>query len=144
MDEDENVLAVFYGNRGHVGSQLVVTNRRLLIGPIDTAIAEEILSFGLDKAGVPGIDLVKSVLTKYAPMNPANFWVKHIVDVEPTSKGSLFKAPGLRFRTATDQVVDFAVVVSPRAMNIDPRNRPARDRAVETIRAAMAQAAARG
>ena len=39
LDEMEDVLGVFYGGRGQVGQQFVVTNRRLLMGPLDTGIA---------------------------------------------------------------------------------------------------------
>lgn len=67
LDEHEDVLGVFYGSRGEWGAQFVVTNRRMLFGPLDTSLAEEILSYGFDKAGVPGIDFVKSVLERYGP-----------------------------------------------------------------------------
>ena len=69
---------------------------------IDTGIALDIESYILNKAGGPG-DLIKSVLGRYAPMNPKTIWLRHVVDVQPTNSASLFKAPGLRITTNTEQ-----------------------------------------
>ncbi len=140
LDEREDVLAVFYGNRGQVGSQFVVTNRRLLIGPLDVGLAESIVSYGLTRAGVPGVDFVKSVLSRYAPMNPRTIWLRHVTSVQPTNGATLFKAPGLRIATATDEAIDLAIVHSPRAMNFSRKNIEARDRAIEVLRDAVAVA----
>lgn len=68
IDESEDVLGVFYGSRGQVGQQIVITNRRLLLGPIDTGIALAIDAYVLNK-GVPQAgDLVKAILAHYAPL----------------------------------------------------------------------------
>jgi hypothetical protein len=138
LDEHEDVLGVFYGNRGQWGAQFVVSNRRLLFGPLD----EEILSFGLDKAGVPGVDFVRSILERYGPRSPKTLWLRHVTQVAPTHDAGLFKAPGLRINTATGEVFNLQIVHSPRAMSRDPKNNLARDRAVATIQAAAEAAKA--
>jgi hypothetical protein len=145
LDENEAVLGVFYGNRGQVGSQLVVTNRRLLIGPIDTALVTAILS-GLGKAVGAGdpVELLNNVLKSYGPMSSLTLWATHVADVQATNGASLFKAPGMRISTDTNQQIDFAVVTSPTSMSINPRNVAARVLAVQTIRTAMQQAKAAG
>ena len=136
LDEMEDVLGVFYGGRGQVGQQYVVTNRRLLMGPIDTGIALDIDAYVLN--AVPsGGDLLKNVLGHYAPMNATTLWLRHVVDVQPTNNASLFKAPGLQIRTDTEQVFDLRIVATPTTMNLSPKNTVARDRAVEVIRAAI-------
>jgi hypothetical protein len=140
LDEMEEVQGLFYGNRGQVGQQLVVTNRRILFGPIDVALATTILGYAADTAGVPGSALVKQVLDQYAPMQPLTIWLRHIAKVEPTNKASLFKPPGLRITTDTDQVIDFGIVETPTTMNVSPRNNIARDRAVETLLRAIQSA----
>ncbi len=58
----EDVLRVFYGGRGGVGQQYVVTNRRLLTGPLDTGMALEIDAYVLNHAVPGGGDLLKKVL----------------------------------------------------------------------------------
>lgn len=151
VDEFEDVLGVFYGGRGQVGQQYVVTNRRLLIGPIDTGVAQEIDAYILDQAVPGGGDLIKNILSKYAPMSPKMLWLRHVVDVHPTNNARLLKPPGLRFKTDTDQVFDLGVVVSSTTWNPSPKNNTARDRmvevllrAVEAAKAAPAPAASQG
>jgi hypothetical protein len=140
VDELEDVFGVFYGGRGQVGQQYVVTNRRLLMGPLDTGVALAIDTHILNEAVPGGGDLVKSVLAKYAPMSPATIWLRHIVDVQPTNGASLFKPPGLRLETDTDQVFDLGVVASPTTWNRSPKNTTARDRMVGVLRTAVASA----
>lgn len=73
LDEMEDVLGVFYGGRGQWGQQFVVTNRRLLMGPIDTGIAMAVNAYVLNQA-LPGVGaggLLKDVLSQYAPKNPS-------------------------------------------------------------------------
>lgn len=142
LDETEDVLGVFYGNRGQWGAQFVVTNRRLLFGPLDTGLAEEILSYGLDKAGVPGVDFVKSILERYGPRSPKTLWLRHVTQVVPTNNASLFKAPELRIDTATQEIINMQIVHEPRAMSRNPQNNLARDRAVSILRAAAEAASA--
>jgi hypothetical protein len=142
LDEMEDVVGVFYGGRGQVGQQFVVTNRRLLIGPLDTGLALEIDAYVLNQISSGGGDLVKSVLSKYAPMNPTTFWLRHVVDVQPTNNASWFKAPGLRITTDTEQVINLGIVVTAKTMSRNPKNNDARDRAVQVIRAAVQAAKA--
>jgi hypothetical protein len=75
VDEDEDVVGVFYGNRSNTwGSQFVVTTRRLLLGPLDVALAEDILAYVLGKENVPGVDVVQKVLDQYGPKNRETIW----------------------------------------------------------------------
>jgi hypothetical protein len=138
LDENEDVLGVFYGNRGQWGAQFIVTNRRLLLGPLDVGLAKDILSFGLGKAA--GIDFVKSVLERYAPTQPRTIWVQHVLGVQPTNGPSLFKAPGLRISTATQEQIELRIVHKPTALNIAGANIGARDEAVRVLREAVASA----
>jgi len=138
LDEMEDVMGVFYGGRGQVGQQYVITNRRLLMGPLDTGVAQEVDAYLLN-AAVPGSglgDLVKNVLSRYGPMSPQTLWLRHVVAVEPTNNASLFKPPGLRITTSTEQVFDLGIVATPTTMSRSPANNGVRDRAVEVIRAA--------
>jgi hypothetical protein len=137
LDEMEDVLGVFYGGRGGVGQQYVVTNRRLLIGPLDTGIALEIDAYVLNQAAAGGGDLLKNILGNYAPMSPKTLWLRHVVDVEPTNNASLFKAPGLQITTDTQEVLKLGIVATPETMSRNPKNNGVRDRAVQVIRAAV-------
>jgi hypothetical protein len=138
IDDDEQVLGFFYGGRGQVGQKLVVTNRRLMMGPLDTKIALEIDTYLLGKAGLGGMDLLKNVLTGYAPMNAKSVALTHVTGVEATNKGSLSKAPGLRVTTDSGDVFDLGVVATPTTWNPSPRNPVARDKAVALIKEAVA------
>lgn len=142
LDEAEDVLGVFYGGRGQVGQQFVVTNRRLLMGPIDTGIALDIDAYVLNHTTAGGGDLLKGVLSHYAPMNPKTLWLRHVVSVQPTNNASLFKAPGLRITTDTEEVLDFQIVATPTTLSIRGQNNDVRDRAVQVIRAAVEAAKA--
>jgi hypothetical protein len=138
IDDDERVLGFFYGGRGQVGQKFVVTNRRLLMGPLDTKTVLEIETYVLGKAGVGGMDLLKKVLTNYAPMNPKSVPLSHIANVEATHNASLFKAPGLRITTDSGDVFDLGVVATPTTWNPSPKNKVSRDRAVALIKEAIA------
>jgi hypothetical protein len=143
LDEMEDVVGVFYGGRGQVGQQYVVTNRRLLMGPLDVGMALEIDSYILNKTAGEGVgDLVKNVLEHYAPMNPTTVWLRHVADVRPTNDASFFKPPRLRIATDTEQVFDLGIVASPTTMTRSPQNNQVRDRAVQVIQAAVAAAKA--
>jgi hypothetical protein len=74
LDEMEDVLAVYYGGHGQVGQKYVVSNRRLLMGPLDTKIAQDINAYVLNQAvaGAGLGTLMKDVLSHYRPMNPAS------------------------------------------------------------------------
>lgn len=141
LDEMEDVLGVFYGGRGQVGQQIIVTNRRLLMGPIDVGLVLKIETYLLNKVGGPG-DLVKDILNSYAPMQPETLWLRHVVDVQATNNASLFKAPGLRITTDTEQRIDMSIVATSTTPNLSGKNNAVRDRAVEVIRAAIAAAKA--
>jgi hypothetical protein len=142
VDEFEDVRGVFYGGRGQVGQQYVVTNRRLLMGPIDAGIAQEIDAYILNQAVGGGGDLVKGILSKYAPMSPKTVWLRHVVDVQATNNARLLKPPGLRLTTDTDQAFDLGVVASATTMSISPKNNAARDSMVQVLREAVQAARA--
>lgn len=138
IDEDEKVLGFFHGGRGQVGQKFVVTNRRLLMGPLDTKIALEIDAYFLGKAGVGGMDLLKNVLNSYAPMNPKSVALSHIADVQATNNARLLKPPGLRITTDSGDVFELGVVATPTTWSPSPRNNVSRDEAVALIKEAMA------
>lgn len=140
LDENEDVLGVFYGGRGSVGQQFVVTNRRLLLGPIDTGIALQIDAYLLDKTTGGGGGLLKSLLSEYAPMNPKTIWLRHVSNVEATNNASLFKAPGVRVATATGEVLDLQIVETTTTMSIKKVNNGVRDRFVRVLQEAVASA----
>src|SRR4051794_38235171 len=94
------------------------------------------------QAAPGGGDLVKSVLSKYAPMSPMTLWLRHIVDVQPTNNAGLFKPPGLRLKTDTDQAFDLGIVKAVGTWNPSPKNNPARDRMVAVLRKAVEAAKA--
>lgn len=139
LDEQEDVLGVFYGGRGQVGQQLVVTNRRLLLGPIDTGIAQQIDAYVLDKT-VGGGGLLKSVLSEYAPMNPKTIWLRHVSAVTATNGASLFKAPGVRIDTDTEQSIEMGIVKTTMTRSGSKENNAVRDRFVQLLTEAVAAA----
>jgi hypothetical protein len=141
LDEMEDVLGVFYGGRGQVGQQIIVTNRRLVLGPIDTRIALKIDSYILNKAGGPG-GLLSDILSSYAPMQPTTVWLRHVVSVQPTNNASLFKAPGLAITTDTEQRIALGIVATKTTPNAAGKNNAIRDRAVDVIRSAVTAAKA--
>jgi hypothetical protein len=138
IDEDERVLGFFYGGRGQVGQKFVVTNRRLLMGPLDTKIALEIETYILGQAGVGGMDLLKNVLSNYAPMKPKSVALSHIADVQATNNASLRKPSGLRITTDSGESFDLGVVATTMTWNPSPKNNLSRDEAVALIKKAMA------
>jgi hypothetical protein len=117
-----------------------VTNRRLPFGPVDTGLAEKILEYGLGKGGVPAFDFAKSVLESYGPRTSKAVWLRHITDVGATHDATLFRAPGMRIVTATQEVLDLKIVHKPSSMSRDPQNNVARDQAVAVIAAAATTA----
>ena len=137
VDEHENVLGVFYGNRGQWGAQFVVTNRRLLLGPVDVGVAEDILQHLLGKTGVPDVDFAKSLLEKYGPRNPKTIWLRHVADVRSTRNAGVLGAAGSSIRTNTDERIDLKIVHKPTAPNWASENNTARDRFVLTLREAV-------
>lgn len=140
LDENEDVLGVFYGGRGSVGQQFVVTNRRLLLGPIDTGIALQVDAYLLDKTAGGGGSLLKSLLSEYAPMNPKTVWLRHVSNVEATNNASLFKAPGVRVTTATGEVLDLGIVKTATTRSGNKDNNGVRDRLVRLLAEAVASA----
>jgi hypothetical protein len=140
LEETEDVLGVFYGGRGQVGGQLVVTSRRLLIGPIDTAMPRAIVFDGANAIGVPGAGFAKAVLEAYEPLKQKQIFLRHVTAVEARGNGGLFSAPGLRITTATGEVIDYGIVRSTTTPNIHPGNRSVRDQAVAIIQKAAAEA----
>ena len=124
LDEMEDVVGVFYGGRGRlVGQQFVVTNRRLLMMPIDV--------------GMP-----KSMRGVVGQMSPKTLWLRHVVDVQPTNNSGWFKPASLRITTNTGEVFDLGFVKTPLTMNKDKGNNDVRDRALQVIRAAVEAAKA--
>jgi hypothetical protein len=142
VDEHENVLGVFYGNRGQWGAQFVVTNRRLLLGPLDVGVAEDILHHLLGKTGVPDLDFAKSLLEKYGPRNPKTIWLRHVTDARPSRNAGVLGAAGISIRTDTDEAIDLKIVHKPTAPNWTSENNAARDRFVLTLREAVESAKA--
>jgi hypothetical protein len=142
LDELEDVLAVYYGGRGQVGQKYVVSNRRLLMGPLDTKIAQEINAYVLNQAvaGAGIGTLMKDVLTHYRPMNPKTLWLRHVVDVRPTNNAGWFKAPGLRITTNIEEDYDLGIVATPTTMSRNPKNNLVRDAAVQLIMSAVESA----
>jgi hypothetical protein len=144
LDEKEDVLAVYYGGRGQVGQKYVVSNRRLLMGPLDTKIAQDIDAYILNQAvaGAGLGTLMKDVLGHYGPMKPKTLWLRHVVDVRPTNDAGWFKPPGLRIATNVEENYHLGIVASPTTMNRNPKNNVVRDAAVHLIRSAVQAAQA--
>lgn len=149
VDEMEDVVAVFYGGRGQWGQQYVITNRRLLIGPLNVDVATEIDTYVGNKL-VPGAgDVIKKVLSLYGPASAKTIWLRHVVDVHPTSNASWFKPPQFRITTDTEEVLELGIIKkgASRAqtmltMSRNPENNAERDRAVAVLRQAVEAAKA--
>jgi hypothetical protein len=144
LDEMEDVLAVYYGGRGQVGQKYVVSNRRLLMGPLDTKIAQDIDAYILNQAvaGAGLGTLMKDVLSHYRPMNPKTLWLRHVVDVRPTNNAGWIKLSGLRITTNIEETYDLGFVASPTTLTRNPKNNLVRDAAVRLIRSAAQSAQA--
>jgi hypothetical protein len=139
LGKKETVIAVYYGGRGQRGQQYVVTNRRLLMGPLDTGMAKGIDAYVLNLA-MPGAgagDLMKDILSRRSPARPKTLSLRDVVDVRATNNAGWFKAPGLRITTSTDQIFKLDIVATPTTMNRDPSNNAVRDDAVQVIQAAV-------
>ncbi len=143
LEETEDVLGLFYGGRGQVGGQLLVTNRRLLFGPINTAMAQAIVVGGADLAGVPGAGIIKDLLAAYEPLKKKQVFLRHVDNVEPHGDGGLFSPPGLRITTVTAETIDYGIVRSTTTPSVHPGNRAVRDQAVAVIRSAVTAARAK-
>ena len=149
VDELEDVVAVFYGGRGHWGQQYVITNRRLLIGPLNVDVAAMIDTYVANKL-LPGAgDVISKVLSMYGPASAKTIWLRHVVDVQPTSNASWFKPPQLRITTATEDVLELGIIKKGATrtqtlltMSLNPKNNGERDRAVAVLRQAVAAAKA--
>lgn len=143
-DETEQILGVFYGARRQVGQQYIITNRRLLMGPLDTRMFLEITSHTGNKAAVGTSDFLMNVLNRYASMSPQTLWLHHVVDVRSTNNAiwGIFKAPGLKVTTDTGQVFKLSIAATLDAMNRDPKNYAVRDQALEAIKSAVEAAKA--
>jgi hypothetical protein len=148
LDEFEEVRGVFYGGYGQVGQQFVVTNRRLLLAPIklikniENDVAIEAAAFVAGSLEVPGAELVGKILQSYAPFDPRTVWLRHIVDVRVGRGSSLFRAPELIYTTDTEDVETLGVVRSTTTPNPHPANIKSRDRMVDVLRSAVADAKA--
>jgi len=94
------------------------------------------------KAGVPALDLGKTILDRVQASVRKDIWLRHIVEVAPDGDGGWFAAPSIRITTATGEVVRLGIVKSTTALNKDPENRTVRDRAVLLIRQAVDKARA--
>lgn len=140
IDEMEDVEAIFYGGRGQWGQQYVITNRRLLIGPLNVDVAAEIDTYVANKL-VPGAgEVIKKVLSLYGPASAKTIWLRHVVVVHPTSNASWFKPPQLRITTDTDEVFELGIIKKGASrtetmltMNRNPENNAERDRAVAVL-----------
>ncbi len=140
VDELEDVRGVFYGGRGQVGAQFVVTNRRLLLGPLDTRVAVAIDKYILNTISSGVGTVIGEVLASYGPMSARTIWLRHVRDVQPTNNASLFKAPGLRITTDTDESISLGIVQTTTTPNLSSANNAVRDQAVQVIRTAVAAA----
>jgi hypothetical protein len=151
IDEMEDVVANFYGGRGSVGSQYVVTNRRLLIGPLNTKVALDIDTYVANRAAAGVGDVIKSVLTDYAPMNPKTLWLRHVVSVRPTTNAGWRHQASLEITTDTNETINLSVVAvrpgqgGPLNMGSgrwDPANNIERDKMVNVLTKAVESAKA--
>jgi hypothetical protein len=142
LDETEDVLGVFYGGRGQVGGQLVVTNRRLLFGPVRTDFVRAIGLGGAGAAGVPGTGFVKSLLDAYEPLKQKQIFLRHVVAITPGRNAGWTGPPTFRLTLDTESILEYGIVASTLTPNPSPANNVARDRAIDVISRAVAQAKA--
>lgn len=140
LDEAENVRGVFFGGPSSWGGKLIVTNKRLLFAELDLGVLPDILEYVGGKAGVPGVDLGKTILDSVKASVRKDIWLQHIVSVEPDGDGGWFKAPGIRITTATGEVVKLGIVKSTTTPNKDAENGLIRDRAIGVVRQAISEA----
>jgi hypothetical protein len=138
LEETEDVRGVFYGGRGQVGGQLIVTNRRLLFGPIATALPKAI--FG--EVDVPVLSSVTKILDAYEPLKSRDVFLRHVVSVVKGRDAGFTGAPTIRIHLATEEVIEYGIVASTLTPNPMPSNNEARDRALAVIIDAVAKAKA--
>lgn len=142
LGESEDVLGVFFGGPRSWGGKLVITNKRLLFAQLDLGAIPDALAYVGGKAGVPALDLGKTILDRVQASVRKDIWLRHIGEVAPDGDGGWFVAPSIRITTATGEVVRLGIVKSTTALNKDPENRTIRDRAVLLIRQAVDKARA--
>jgi len=119
------------------------------MGPLNVDVATAITRYVAGNI-VPGAgDVINQVLTLYGPASAKTIWLRHVLDVQPTSNASWFKPPQLRITTNTEDVLELGIIRkgATRAetiwtMSRDPRNNAERDRAVAALRKAVAAAKA--
>jgi hypothetical protein len=140
LDETEVVRGVFYGGRGQVGGQLVVTNRRLLFGPISTELVRAMGTGGAEAAGLPGASIIKAMLDAYEPLKQKQIFLRHITGVAAGRDAGWTGAPTIRISLDTESTLEYGIVMSTRSPNPLPGNNIARDHALVVIRAAVAEA----
>ncbi len=138
LEETEDVRGVFYGGRGQVGGQLIVTTRRLLFGPIATGIPRAL--FGL--IDVDGLDTVGKLLDAYEPLKARQVFLRHVTEVERGRDAGWTGAPSIRIRLATEELIEYGIVASTTTANMMGVNNEVRDRAVAVIRDAVDKAKA--
>jgi hypothetical protein len=136
LEETEDVRGVFYGGRGQVGGQLIVTNRRLLFGPIATALPKAI--FG--EVDVPVLSSLTKILDAYEPLKSRQVFLRHVVSVEKGRNAGFTGAPTIRIRLATEEVIEYGIVAGTLTPNPMPVNNEVRDRALVLIADAVAKA----
>lgn len=139
LEEAEDVLGVFYGGRGQVGGQLVVTSRRLLFGPIATELIRAVGSAVGDAASVPGTGVFKALLDSYEPLKAKQIFLRHVVSVDPGRNAGWTGPPTLKISLDTEGALEYGIVASTLSPNPMPANNVARDRAIAVIRAAVAK-----
>jgi hypothetical protein len=140
LDDEEDVLGAFYGNRKQIGGQLVVTSRRILIGPLPMPLSEQIERY-TSTEGRSGSFVAEFLHRYYAASRPLSIKLSDVTGVQPFAGGA-FKAPGLEIRTTSADPIRFAIVATPKSIIWSSKNRTARDRAVEMIREAVRVAGA--
>ncbi len=137
LDEDENVLGIFFGGHKQWGGKLIVTNKRLIFSALDLGAIPDALVYVGGKAGIPGVDIGKTILDRVQASVGKDIWLRHITAVEADGNGSLFAAPAIRISTATGEVLKIGIVKATTAFNPDPENRVHRDNAIALIRSAI-------
>jgi hypothetical protein len=144
LDEAENVLGIFFGGHRQWGGKLIVTNQRLLFSALDLGAIPDALVYVGGKAGIPGVDIGKTILDRVQASVGKDIWLRHITNVEADGNGSLFAPPSIRISTATGEVMKIGIVKSTTAMNVLPENRVHRDNAIALIRDAVEKAKSLG
>lgn len=109
------------------GAEIIVTDAHLIISPLDTEGAREILKVFAEIAKVPGIG---DAIEKYEQTGLTEPIVipRHTIQrAVPSGDGGLFTPPGIEITFTDGGTLDLGVLHSVFSPNIDPRNREARD-----------------